>query len=137
MIFNSKINNEPLFLIEKFFKKKKLKNRYDLTDNNKFLQISYLNLKKQKKYVPHMHLNITKKTNISQETWIVMEGKINVKFYDIDKNFVHEDILNKGDLAILFQGGHELKPLIKNTRIFEIKNGPYMGSKKEKKNFKK
>jgi len=45
--------------------------------------------------------------------------------------------LNKGDLAILFQGGHELKPLHKNTRIFEIKNGPYMGSEKEKKNFRK
>tara|TARA_Y100000768_G_scaffold63599_1_gene43742 strand:+ start:45235 stop:45648 length:414 start_codon:yes stop_codon:yes gene_type:complete len=135
MILNSKINKKPLFLIEKFFKKKKFKNRYDLTDEEKFLQVSFLNLKKNKTVSPHMHLNVMKKTSISQESWIVMEGKLGVKFYDLDKSLVYEDILNKGDLTILFQGGHELKSLRKNTKIFEIKNGPYMGSKKEKKDF--
>ena len=137
MILSSKINKKPLFLIEKFYKRKKIKDRYDLTDEDKFLQISFLNLKKKKINLPHMHLNIIKKTNISQECWIVMSGKLGVKFYDLDKSCVHEDVLNRGDLAILFQGGHELKALIKDTSIFEIKNGPYMGSKKEKENFKK
>ena len=137
MILNSKINKKPLFCIEKFYRKKIIKERYDITGEDKFIQISLLNLKNKKITLPHMHLKISKKTNISQESWIVFSGKLKVKFYDIDKSLVHEDILNKGDLSILFQGGHELEPLTKNTMIFEVKNGPYMGPKKEKEDFKK
>ena len=136
MLLKSKINKKPLFLIKKFYGKKKFKDRYDLTDEDKFLQISFLNLKKGKVVPPHRHLIKTKKTNISNESWIVISGKIMVKFYDLDESIVYEDILNKGDLSILFQGGHELKALTKNTRIFEIKNGPYLGAKKEKEKFK-
>ena len=134
MIFNSKVNDKPLFLIKKYFKKKNLKKRDDLTDESKFLQISFLNLNKKMKFKPHIHLPHNKKTNISSEAWIVMSGKLKVSFYDIDQKKVYEDVLNKGDISILFEGGHELKPLTKNTSVFEIKNGPYMGSKKEKLN---
>ena len=136
MILKSKVNKKPLFCIEKFYRKKMIKERYDITDENKFIQISLLNLKNIKSSMPHMHLEIQKKTHISHEAWIVISGKLNVKFYDIDKSLVHEDILNKGDLSILFQGGHKLEPLSKNTMIFEVKNGPYMGPKKEKEDFK-
>ena len=46
MIFKSRVNKKPLFLVEKFYKKKNLKKRYDLTDKKNFLQVSFLNLKK-------------------------------------------------------------------------------------------
>jgi ASC-1-like (ASCH) protein len=136
MLFKSKINKRPLFLIKKYHKKKKIKSREDLTDANKFLQVSFLNLKKQYKVAPHTHLKNSKKTNISSEAWIVMSGKLKVTFYDIDNSKVFEDILKSGDISILFEGGHSFKPLLKNTKIFEIKNGPYMGPIKEKVNFK-
>ena len=45
MIKFSKINNKPLFLIERL-SNKKTKKRYDLTSEDKFLQVCYLNLKK-------------------------------------------------------------------------------------------
>lgn len=135
MIFKSKVNKKPLFLVEKFYKKKKLKKRYDLTDKNKFLQVSFINLQRKIKTNAHFHLKNTKKTKISSEAWIVMSGKLKVTFYDHDKSKVYEDVLNKGDISILFQGGHSFEPLTKNTSIFEIKNGPYIGSKKEKENF--
>ena len=136
MLLNSKINKKPLFLIKKFYRKRKDKERYDITNDDKYLQVSFLNFKKGKMVLPHRHLKDLKKTNISHESWIVFSGSIMVKFYDIDKTMVHKDILNKGDLSILFQGGHELKALTKNTMIFEIKNGPYKGPSKEKENFK-
>ena len=134
MIFKSKLNKRPLFLIKKFSGKKNNKNRYDLTDHEKFLQVSYLNLKKETIYFPHIHLKNIKKTQISSEAWIVMSGKLKVTFFDIDKSKVYEDILHKGDISILFEGGHSFKPLVKKTSIFEIKNGPYLGSIKEKEN---
>ena len=136
MILKSKVNKKPLFLIKKFSKKNKAKkSRYDLTDDKKFLQVSYLNLKKEKTYSPHIHLKNIKKTKISSEAWIVMSGKLQVTFYDVDNSKIYEDILHKGDISILFEGGHSFKPLVKKTSIFEIKNGPYLGSKKEKENF--
>ncbi len=135
MIFNSKINKRPLFLVKKFSLQKKFKKREDLTDKEKFIQVSFLNLKKGMNFNPHFHLKHTKQTSISSEAWIVMSGKLKVTFYDLDKTKVYEDILNKGDISILFEGGHSFEPLTKNTSIFEIKNGPYMGPKKEKENF--
>ena len=60
--------------------------------------------------------------------------KAKVTFYDHDKSKVYEDVLNKGDISILFQGGHSFEPLTKNTSIFEIKM-VHIGSKKEKENF--
>ena len=134
MIVNSKINKKPLFLIKKYFKKKIRKMREDLTDKNKFLQVSLLNLKKDMKFSPHVHLRHVKKTYISSEAWIVISGKLKVIFYDVDKSIIYEDVLKKGDVSILFQGGHVFKPLTKNTLVFEIKNGPYLGPKKEKEN---
>ena len=65
-----------------------------------------------------------------------MSGKLEVTFYDIDNTKVFEDILKSGDICILFEGGHSFKPLLKDTKIFEIKNGPYNGPTKEKVNFK-
>lgn len=135
MIFKSKVNKRPLFLIKKFSGKKKLKkSRYDLTEDEKFLQVSYLNLDKKTTYSPHIHLKNIKKTKISSEAWIVMAGKLQVTFYDVDKSKIYEDVLHRGDISILFEGGHSFKPLVKKTSIFEIKNGPYLGSKKEKEN---
>lgn len=134
MIVNSKINKKPLFLIKKYFKKKIRKMREDLTDKNKFLQVSLLNLKKDMNFSPHVHLSHVKKTYISSEAWIVISGKLKVIFYDVDKSIIYEDVLKKGDVSILFQGGHVFKPLTKNTLVFEIKNGPYLGPKKEKEN---
>ena len=136
MIFQSKINKKPLFFIKKYHKKKNIKSREDLTDANKFLQVSFLNLKKQHEVLPHAHLKNLKKTNISSEAWIVMSGKLKVTFYDIDNSKVFDDILKSGDISILFAGGHSFKSLSQNTKIFEIKNGPYLGAIKEKVNFK-
>jgi ASC-1-like (ASCH) protein len=135
MLFKSKITKKPLFLIKKYHKKKRIKNREDLTDANKFLQVSFLNLRKKYKFKPHAHLKNLKKTDISSEAWIVMSGKLKVSFYDIDNSKVFDDILQSGDISILFEGGHSFEPLTENTKIFEIKNGPYMGPIKEKVNF--
>ena len=89
MIFKSKVNKKPLFLIKKFFKKKQVKKRIDLTDEKKFLQVSFLNLKRNMIVNPHIHLGHNKETKISSEAWIVMSGKLKVIFYDIDKSKVY------------------------------------------------
>ena len=79
MIKFSKINNKPLFLIERL-SNKKTKKRYDLTSEDKFLQVCYLNLKKGDNVEPHLHLKNKKNTKISSEAWIVFSGSVEVTF---------------------------------------------------------
>ena len=134
MIRYSKINKKPLFLIERLGKKK-IKKRLDLTPEDSFLQVCYLNLQKDISVQPHLHLKNLKKNTKSSEAWILMSGSIEATFFDIDKSKLYKTILRKGDISVLFNGGHSFKSLTNNTKIFEIKNGPYLGSHKEKDNF--
>ncbi len=94
-----------------------------------------LNLQRGMSVQPHLHLKNSKKTTKSSEAWIVISGSIEATFFDVDKSKVYKSILKKGDISILFNGGHSFKSLSKNTKIFEIKNGPYLGPNKEKENF--
>ena len=44
--------------------------------------------------------------------------------------------LKPGDISITFEGGHKLEILKNNTVIYEHKNGPYEGQKKDLKYLK-
>ena len=50
------------------------------------------------------------------------------------KYIIHTSKLKKGDVAILYRGGHSFKVIEENTVFYEIKNGPYIGSKFDKEN---
>ena len=60
-----------------------------------------------------------------------MKGKLSVKIFDIDKKNIKNLILNKGDLYVLFCGGHSFKVLSNDVEFYEIKNGPYKKSVKD------
>ncbi len=109
--------------------KKKIKNRVDLSPKSELLQVGVIKLKNNFELKKHLHTPIIRKTKGTQEIWIVMSGKIKVIFYDIDKIKISEKTLNKGDMSILFCGGHSFECLKKETIIYEIKNGPYKKNK--------
>jgi len=128
MYIYSKKNKK--FLIACIYKaKKKIQNRLDLSPTNELLQASVIELKDNFNLKKHLHTQITRKTKGTQEIWIVMSGKIKVTFFDTDKVKISEKTLNKGDMSILFRGGHSLRCLKKNSIIYEIKNGPYKKNK--------
>ena len=105
--------------------------RLDLSPKNEFIQTAIVNKNKNFYLNPHRHLRIMRKSNTTQEVWIIIQGKIEVTFYDIDKNLLTKKILKKNDISILFRGGHSMKILSKKIKIYEIKNGPYYGKKKD------
>tara|TARA_B100000795_G_C22626207_1_gene370818 strand:- start:48 stop:449 length:402 start_codon:yes stop_codon:yes gene_type:complete len=109
--------------------KKTMPNRIDLSPSNELLQAGIIKLKDDFILKKHLHTQILRKTKGTQEIWIVMSGKIKVTFYDTDKTKISEKTLNKGDMSILFRGGHSLKCLKKESIIYEIKNGPYKKNK--------
>lgn len=107
--------------------------KIELSDPKEFLQIMALNEERGKEYYPHKHL--LKKGDehtITQESWIVIKGKLKGTFYDLNGELLDEEILAPGDCSITFQGGHSLLVLEENTIFYEIKSGPYRGKEYDK-----
>ena len=102
--------------------------RNDIVDEEQYLQLAILNFDKGKTFKPHKHIYKTvPKSAIAQESWVVMSGKVEVTFYDIDDTIVDKRILETGDLSITLFGGHNYLILEDNTLILEYKTGPYYG----------
>jgi hypothetical protein len=106
--------------------------RLDLSPDEEYLQISGRKLKKGLKVKAHKHIPFQRKTEITQEAWIVFEGCLRGIFYDLDDSFLYETKLKSGDVIVLFRGGHSLEVLDKNTIFYEFKTGPYYGLDSDK-----
>ena len=127
----SKVNPDILLHIVNF-KKDITEQRKDLTPDNEFLQVSTFILNKDKTFKAHKHLKLDRNTDITQESWIVIQGKIKAILYDIDDTIIAEPILEAGDCSITFRGGHNYLCLEDSTYVYEYKTGPYFGQLNDK-----
>ena len=128
-IYSNKKKNKILGIIHRY---KKISNkRKNISPINEYLQISSQKLKKGDYINPHIHLKNKRATLRTQEVWLVLKGKLSVKIFDIDKKNIKNLILNKGDLYVLFCGGHSFKVLSNDAEFYEIKNGPYKKNVKD------
>ena len=103
-----------------------------ITKDRDLLQLGFINHKKNHYIKSHIHLKKPRIINYCTEVLLIEKGKVKIKFFD-NKNFdiKNDKILNKGDIIILFQGGHGFK-ILKKTQIIEIKQGPYVEGKDKK-----
>ena len=81
---------------------------------------------------PHKHINKVRNTNETQEAWIVLRGKIEGEFFDLDDKSIFKCELCFGDCIVVYRGGQRLKVLEDNTIFYEFKNGPYFGAHEDK-----
>lgn len=120
-------------LICTFVKKNQINNyRLDLSPPEEFLQVCARKLDIDVKVSAHKHNFIQRQSNITQECWVVLEGKLKAEIFDLDGTFLQDIILESGDCITLYRGGHSLECLEKNTLFYEFKNGPYHGVKIDK-----
>ncbi|MFL2886644.1 MAG: hypothetical protein ACJZ4H_01370 [Candidatus Pelagibacter sp.] len=129
-IFSKVEPDKILFSLLKF---KDIKDkRTDISPTSEFIQTSGRILNKDFTVKAHKHNFLKRETNLTQEAWIVLKGKISAKLYDLDDTLIYETTLTSGDCITIFRGGHELNVLEDNTYFYEIKNGPYYGVEKDK-----
>jgi len=122
-IYSNKKKNKILGVIHRY--KKISSKRKNISPVSEYLQISSQKLKKGDYINPHIHLKNKRITLSTQEVWLVLKGKLSIKIFDIDKKKIKNFILNKGDIYVLFCGGHSFKVLSNDAEFYEIKNGPY------------
>jgi mannose-6-phosphate isomerase-like protein (cupin superfamily) len=96
------------------------------TPDNFSQQIGYLPHKKNAIIKPHVHLHSKREVYYTQEVLFIKEGKVKVNFYDLDEKYLFSEIIMKGDFILLCGGGHGFE-IIEDTRMIEIKQGPFLG----------
>jgi hypothetical protein len=114
-------------------KRRFIKNGVDfLTKDQDLLQLGFINHKKNHHIKSHIHLKKPRIINYCTEVLLIEKGKVKIKFFNNNNSDIKKDkILNKGDIIILFQGGHGFK-ILEKTQIIEIKQGPYVEGKDKK-----
>ncbi|MAF37247.1 hypothetical protein CL622_09105 [archaeon] len=125
---------EPDKLILSLLRRKDISEyRTDIGPDEEYLQVSGRFLKKNTKVKAHKHIPTDRKTDITQEAWLVLEGAIKSVFYDLDDSILYETNISAGDCVVLFRGGHSLEVLEEDTVFYEFKTGPYYGVDADKK----
>jgi len=106
--------------------------RKDLSPESECLQAAAKKIPSGIKFRPHRHNEVVRNTRHTQEAWVVLQGKILAKFYDLDDQIILEEELSTGSCAIVYRAGHGFEVLEDETVLYEFKSGPYFGSETDK-----
>jgi len=106
--------------------------RRDIVPENQYLQVGTMKMVNGQTFRPHRHLPLERKTQITQESWVVIKGVVKVLLYDLDDTLIHTELLYPGDCSITLRGGHNYVCMEDDTLVYEYKTGPYMGQQKDK-----
>ena len=107
------------------------KERIDYSDEKEFMQVAKHSRPVGRDAPPHQHIRNVRTIDITQEAWVIVQGKIKAKLYDIDGTLLYETIMEAGNCLITFYGGHGFE-VLEDVTMFEFKNGPYLGVEKDK-----
>ena len=109
-------------------------NRVNVCPDESFLQLGMIK-SGPRTYAPHFHLDHQTPRPIirAQESWVVMQGSVEVTFYDQDNTVQAVRTLEQGDITLTLYGGHGYRILEENTLVYEFKSGPYQGIEVDKK----
>jgi hypothetical protein len=75
----------------------------------------------------HIHNVHLKNTSRTSEALFVISGSIHADIYTDDCKLFESAIISAGELLVCLVGGHGYRILAENTKVLEIKNGPYFG----------
>ena len=100
--------------------------------NRDYQQVGIWCYNSGQKLAPHIHSTVPREVLWTQEVVFVKDGRIRADIYTVEKEFLRSVFLEAGDTIILLNGGHGYKILEDNTKVLEIKNGPYVGAEKDR-----
>lgn len=95
------------------------------------LQLGISGYKKGDKIRPHFHIDKEVTVNKIQEVVYIKSGRTMVNLYDLNGERFKSVELLTGDTIFFVDGGHGFE-MLEDTRIIEVKQGPYFGKDKDK-----
>ncbi|MFW9997539.1 MAG: hypothetical protein ACFFD4_36195 [Candidatus Odinarchaeota archaeon] len=97
-----------------------------------FQQVGTWSYNKGKKLLSHRHIETKREINRTQEVLFVREGKVKAEIYNTADKLFKTLFVGKNDILILLAGGHGYEVLEDDTKVLEIKNGPYLGPENDR-----
>jgi hypothetical protein len=79
----------------------------------------------------HAHLPREIRVGRVQEMIVIGHGRTRLKLYDDERQQIAETELSQGDIVLLTGGGHGFE-ILEDTKIVEVKQGPYDGHARDK-----
>lgn len=95
------------------------------------LQLGISSYKKDNRIKPHFHIEKEIKVNKVQEVIHIESGRTMVSLYDLNGKKFKSVELSDGDTIFFVDGGHGFE-MLEDTKIIEVKQGPYFGKDKDK-----
>jgi cupin fold WbuC family metalloprotein len=124
---------EPEKLLHIILKKEDIvTQRMNIIEEQEPLQLAVMKLSRGKTFLPHKHVACEKITTTTQESWVVIQGRVKAILYDLNDEIIRKEVLNPGDCSITLYGGHTYEILEDDTIVYEYKTGPYHGVEKDK-----
>ena len=102
-----------------------------ITSQDEPIQLGVLKHKRGAKIKTHIHKNQPRTISEVQEVLHVDYGKVEAEFYESSGKKVASTILNSGDTILLLRGRHGLN-ILEDSKIIEVKQGPYYGVEEDK-----
>ena len=100
-----------------------------------FIQALHWRYDAGKKLQSHEHLHVPRESTHTQEVIVVLRGRVRTTVYDAAHNAVATVEVSPGEAMALLRHGHGYEILENDTRVLEIKNGPYPGAEKDRVRF--
>lgn len=99
-----------------------------ISDKTAGLQIGLMHLVDNCQIETHWHNPRRSLHTYAEECWILLEGSVSVRFYDIDGKFLEQKDIFSPSLVMTIRGGHYLQVHSSSVKLIEVKIGPYMES---------
>jgi hypothetical protein len=103
-----------------------------VTDEASPLQVGVLKHPHGFKIKPHMHRASKKTIDSIQEVLHVEYGRVGVNFYNNSGEQIGSAVINMGDTILLIAEGHGFD-MLEDSKMIEVKQGPYQGMEQDKK----
>ena len=103
-----------------------------LTSNEDFIQCGTWWYDAGKNLKAHEHIFNERTVTQTQETIIVLSGKLRIDLYDPDCVIFYQEEVGAGDVFVILDVGHGYQIIEDDTRVVEVKNGPFISVEKDK-----
>ena len=101
-------------------------------DEKQGVQTAAMFYDKGKTFKCHKHKERIRTFNRTQECLFCYKGGAIVELFDNNSKYIESVFLGEGDFIICYNGFHFLKIVKDDTRLLEVKNGPYTSVEEDK-----
>ncbi len=102
-----------------------------VTSPDNALQFGVMNHPQGTEVKAHIHRSLPRTINEVQELLHIDYGEVEAEFYNSNGKKLGSLILNAGDTILLLSGGHGFN-ILRDSKIIEVKQGPYVSVEEDK-----